>query len=389
MNSTQIFVKRLIKAWKFQFGVFHTIADWTVMLYIIIPTTVILAMIYRSWWIEIPTWISFVPFILIFFILYILSWNGNIRTYVEEADKVFLVKKMGVYRGMKKQGYIYSVFFQFLSICFAFLVLLPFLVHQYEFNWQQIGALFLYFLSLKTGLMLIKYYVKRVESTFKRVSLSVLLFIIISWINQVVFLLWENSLHLWMVFFSLIILGISIIASLKTLMKISLIDHEININAQEKMKNIQIIFKMSNEIETPIISKRTKPLFFRRSKRIFKKRTPVNGFIELFIKMFIRNSTYVFGLLQIISITTGAMVIIPAIWLKVLILIAVFIMLNIWIPLVWDNIMKSNPQMKKYRENPAYITGKKRAVNGLFIVVILLLMALVTISFRIAFIFQL
>jgi len=92
MKNRTLFLQRLLKAWKFQYGVLKSIFDWTIILYLVVPAVIIFSFIYRSWWIEMQPWIEDIPLFLLFFGLYTLSWFGNIRTYIEEADTIFLLK---------------------------------------------------------------------------------------------------------------------------------------------------------------------------------------------------------------------------------------------------------------------------------------------------------
>ncbi|WP_428912587.1 ABC transporter permease [Niallia sp. Krafla_26] len=92
-----------------------------------------------------------------------------------------------------------------------------------------------------------------------------------------------------------------------------------------------LIFTFSPELEKIHVSIRTKPFLFRHSKQIFKKRTVVNGFIELFIKAFLRDHSYIAGYFQIISVTIMATIVIPPLWLKGIIIVSTLGMLYLWL----------------------------------------------------------
>ncbi|MEM5599461.1 ABC transporter permease [Niallia circulans] len=66
MNSRKLFFSRLISNWHYQWKVLRSIADWTVIVYILVPLGVFCGVIYRSWWLEIPVWIHKIPFIVPF-----------------------------------------------------------------------------------------------------------------------------------------------------------------------------------------------------------------------------------------------------------------------------------------------------------------------------------
>jgi ABC-2 type transport system permease protein len=374
MSSRKLLVHRLIKGWLYQYGVIKSIADWTVMLYIIIPAITIFSIVYHSWWSEIPKWMENVPFFLLFLLLYLLTWNGHIRTYTEAADKVFLIKKYTLFWGLKKWGYGYSLMYQAVLTLASFAILLPFLLNLYHFDWKQIGTLLFYFISLKTGLMFITYQFVKIETRFKKIAYSVLTFILAGWLSQLIYFLWEIGLWFPLYLIGVLIMSSSIYLSLRALKKLSSTDHEIEIEQKLKTGNIELIFAMAPEIEKPVVTKRTKPLLFRQSKRIFKNRTQSNGFIELFIKVFLRNYSYVSGYIVMINVTTFAIVLLPPLWIKITIFTGYLFMMYFWISVIWDRIMGTNPMMKKYLEHPSYFTAKKKVIMVLYIVAIMLLL---------------
>lgn len=378
MNSRKIFIDRLISGWKFQYGVIRSIADWTIIVYFIVPTVAIFSMIYRSWWMEIPVWIEHIPLFLLFFLLYLLSWNGNYRTYLQEADKVFLIKKSQVYLGLKKWGNAYSVLFQTVVIGTIILIALPFLINHYHLGWEQIFALFFFFVGLKVFIMMVKYHVKKIEKKLKRMILTFLVFIILSWSVQLIYIFLEKGTVLFVYLSAMIFIVASIFKRLQTLKKNGWVDAELKIEQEERTKYIQRIFAFSYEVEKPVISNRSKPLVFRKSKRIFKQRTPVNGYTELFIKVLLRNFSYITSFLQIIWVTVAGLVIAPPFWLKAIILLGCMIGMYSWLSSLWNKIIGSNPLTKKYNDTPAYFKAKNRTITIIFILAIIFIGLLIT-----------
>ena len=107
---------------------------------------------------------------------------------------------------------------------------------------------------------------------------------------------------------------------------------------------------------------RKKPRTFKNSKRIFKKRTPSNGFIELFIKIILRNSSYLYGYFMLINSTTWAMIIVPPLWLKIIIFIGFSIMMYGWLISLWNKVCQYHPLMKKYMESDDFFSARKKGV---------------------------
>jgi ABC-2 type transport system permease protein len=373
MKSIDLFFRRLISSWKYQYGVFRSIADWTILLYIIIPGAAILAMMYRSWWAETPGWIANLPLFLLFFLLYVFSWLGNIRPFVQEADRVFLVKNRNLYLGMRKWGFAYSLLFQTVCTVAMIVFLLPFLMNRYLLEWSQIIALLNFFITLKWTIMTVSYHLKRIEKKLKKYVLGFLLFVLFSWFSQLIYSLWNLGAVLPVYITSAILLAGTLARIYKLLNRVSAMDFEVKLEQEEKTKYIQWIFMMAPEIEKPAFSVRTKPLLFRKSKRIFKKRTPVTGLIELFLKIFIRNPPYIFSYFQIISISAAGIILIPPLWIKAIVLGIFLFLAYSWLSITWDKTIMSHPFTKKYSEKEFYYFARKRTVWALFILAIMIL----------------
>lgn len=380
MNSRKIFFDRLIRGWKYQYGVIRSIADWTIILYLIIPANLIFIFMYRSWWMNTPSWIEFISLPLLFFVIFLFSWSGTIRTYVQEADKIFLIKKSKIFLGVRRYGYFYSLVLQLLLTGITFLILLPFLRNHYLLEWHQIISMMFYFMVLHTTTMLVKFYLKKIDSKLIKIMVGSFVFLGLGFISLIIYKFFEQGILSLIYLIGFIMLTVSFLQSLRVIKSVSSIEHDIEMEQEQKMKYIEMIFSLSYEIEKPVVSKRKKPLLYRRSKRIFNNRTEINGFIELFIKVFIRNSSYLRGFIQIISVTSAAIIIIPPIWIKAIIFIGYLIMMHTWLSLVWDKITSSNPLSKKYCETSEYFSARKRAVLSFFIVATLILVLFVTIG---------
>ncbi|OMF54244.1 hypothetical protein BK139_18915 [Paenibacillus sp. FSL R5-0490] len=373
MKNNSLFLRRLIDSWSYQFGIFRSIADWTIMVYLIVPGTVILGMIYRSWWLETPEWIAGLPLFLLFFLFYIFSWVGNFRPFVLEADKVFLVKNKTLFMGMRKWGFVYSLFFQAMGTAAMIAVFLPFLKNRYLLEWNQIAVFLLFFISLKWSIMIVSYFLKRIEGKLKRYVITFALFVLLSWFSQLVYSLWSIGADFPVIIASAVLLSGALIRASQMLKKISSLEFEVMLEQEEKTKYIKWIFMMAPDLEKPVVSMRTKPLLFRNSRRIFNKRTPITGLAELFLKIFIRNPSYIFGYFQIISVSAAGILLIPPLWIKVIVSGVFLFLMYSWLSLTWDKAIMSHPFTKKYSEKDFYFTSRNRTVLALFLLAILLL----------------
>lgn len=373
MKSNSLFLRRLINSWSYQLGIFRSIADWTIMVYLIVPGTVIFGMIYRSWWLETPEWMAGLPLFLLFFLFYIFSWMGNFRPFVLEADKVFLVKNKTLFMGMRKWGFVYSLFFQAIGTAAMIAVFLPFLKNRYLLEWNQIAVFLLFFISLKWSIMIVSYFLKRIEGKLKRYVITFALFVLLSWFSQLVYSLWSIGAEFPVIIASALLLSGALIKASRLLKKISALEFEVMLEQEEKTKYIKWIFMMAPDLEKPVVSMRIKPLLFRNSRRIFNKRTPITGLAELFLKIFIRNPSYIFSYFQIISVSAAGILLIPPLWIKVIVSVVFLFLMYSWLSLTWDKAIMSHPFTKKYSKKDFYFTARNRTVLALFLIAILLL----------------
>jgi ABC-2 type transport system permease protein len=246
-------------------------------------------------------------------------------------------------------------------------------MNRYLLEWSQIIALLNFFITLKWTIMTVSYHLKRIEKKLKKYVLGFLLFVLFSWFSQLIYSLWNLGAVLPVYITSAILLAGTLARIYKLLNRVSAMDFEVKLEQEEKTKYIQWIFMMAPEIEKPAFSVRTKPLLFRKSKRIFKKRTPVTGLIELFLKIFIRNPPYIFSYFQIISISAAGIILIPPLWIKAIVLGIFLFLAYSWLSITWDKTIMSHPFTKKYSEKEFYYFARKRTVWALFILAIMIL----------------
>lgn len=104
MSSSRLLFRRIRENTSYQYGILKTIFDWTVVVYLLIPSMVIGIFIYSSWWATPPGWITSIPFAALFIFFYFLLWGGQVHTYMREADRIFLRVNKPLMLGLKQKG---------------------------------------------------------------------------------------------------------------------------------------------------------------------------------------------------------------------------------------------------------------------------------------------
>lgn len=341
MNKS-LFRTRLRKEIGYQWGVFKSVVDWTIFLYLFIPALAIGGYHYYIWWSEIPSWVNGFPLSFLIILLYFFCWEGRIRTFLEEADQLFLLQKRYLVVALKKSTRNLYVLGYSVGVLILIGILAPFLFNHYNLSWLDILSVTFYFISLKALVLGWRQSLDDIVSPWKKGFFIVLLFIalgaftasFITWaLEQFALLLLMMGLIQWFLFW---------INSSKRIDKLTTFSKDVDLEKMLKLKYVRSIFVFSEYVEKTPNQKKRSPFFYRNSKRIYKKRNRQKSLQELFIKAFFRNKTYLFQCLQISSITTIALFVIPPIWIKCIIFLGYIIILRMWIKIVYKRAMSNH-----------------------------------------------
>ncbi len=376
MSGFKLFFPRLVANWIYQWRIFRIIADWTIIIYLMIPAAVVFLAIYRSWWLETPDWAVEIPLVVYFLPGYLLSWQGNCRFFTEEADLVFLIKRKSLFQKMKLWGFFYSLLAQAVFLILFIILLLPFLRGHFQLSGSSIAGFFLLLLALKYVLNYIRFHLRRIDKSILRIFAGFFVFIGMTATAVYLYFLWAVK-HLMLVNgISFVIIALSVWLYYRLLKRPSLFEVFLTIDREQKLKTAGIIYQFSGQIEKTSVIKRRRPWLFRNSGMIFRERTLVHGFMEMFIKFFLRNKIYLSSYLRMISVTAAAIIIAPSMWIKILIFIVFSVTVNVWFESVWNKTFKEQPLVRKYIESDGYFLAKGRMVNGMVLFSVVLMIIL-------------
>lgn len=361
MNSRHLLFQRITQNWKQQFAVVKRVVDWTALVYLVIPAIVISFFVYRSWWIQIPDWMTIVQLPVIFVLFFLFLWGDHFLTYVREADRIFLRKKEKLFLGMKRGGMLYSYAFQLLSAATICLFIAPLWFAHFGLHMKQLLIFAMLWVSLKWLIMGVKGRLNVELRGWRSLVTGIPLFIgaAIIWMWCYKAFINENSVLI----FALILINTIVSAWIvqPRFNSVHTFEQDLAIDELEKNKYIEMIFGLSMDMEKmpKPVPVRKNPRLYSQSNRIFKHRSPKNGFIELFIKATTRNTEYIKGYFQIMGVTSAATVMLPPLWLKISMAIIGTIFLLTWLGSVWYKVVGSHSFTKKYSTEEAYFEGKK------------------------------
>ena len=332
MTGWKLFKLRFMKDLAYQRKVLGIVIDWTTWVYIFLPFFIFVIVQYVEFWKNAAA-ISSNPLIqnVVVALLLLFSFNGKFRSYMQEADQLFLFDRPKLYRGLRKYAFSCSLLKNVVVSFFVFLVFLPWFKRGVGLGWEELFYLYLFFFSLWL-----------LHGTAK----SILKHPLTYWFTAIV-------LYISMVLFA-IRLPLAVLGSLGTVISMLLLIwhvlkliptkkyffHEVNEENKERSRYARMILGVAPNVEKMPIRLGKRPLFLRNSRRLFREISPEKGLLELVIKGFLRHSVYLGSYLQIIGVTLFAILLLP-LWMKwvIFFLFVVFLNYNSWLKGLYEKLL--------------------------------------------------
>ncbi|WP_339162086.1 ABC transporter permease [Siminovitchia sp. FSL W7-1587] len=360
MNSGRLLWTRVLENGKHKLKTMRAVMDWTIIVYFVIPSIVIGFFIYRSWWLEMPGWIQHIPFSFLFIGSFFLLWNSHFRTYVREADTIFLMKKERLFIGLKKGGILFSYTFEILTAGLLALLIAPFWFQHYGFTGLQLLSFCISWITLKWLVMAVSGRLDVQLRGLISILRNIPLVIGAGAIWYVSFLAFEHGSILLIILISLLNTVGSIVLNYPRFTSIHTFEQDLAIDEREKRKHTEFVLGMSSDIEKlpKLGTVRKNPRLYSKSNRLFKKRTEMVGYLELFIKVTTRNTEYFWGYVRIIGVTVAALIMLPPLWMKIGITACGLFTVVAWSGSIWHKIVGSHPFTKLYSGKDGYFKGK-------------------------------
>lgn len=334
MSGRRLFINRFVQEWRYQLSVIRTVLDWTVILYIVIPTILVFSSFYVDAWQNIDLyWNEHLPFSILVVLMLLLSSGGNFRTYLLEADLLHLLQQRKILYQLKVYGLIISLLLSFLQTGLIFFISMPILVLSYQFSIKMVLFLFIAIFSYKLVQQTLN---KVIYRNYKKWVFTIMLFLLSAFLmlNVPPVLICIGSI--------VGIVGIACfhISQMKKTNRWFL--KELEIESAERMRYIKVILNFSMEVEKQSTYHRKKPiLLFKKSERIFKVRNKESGLLELLLKNFLRNRNFVMTYLRLMSLTGFAIVALP-LWVKWLVFFCYIFFINSWIKSLYSKMLSNS-----------------------------------------------
>lgn len=338
MTGRKLFLQRLWKEWTFQYRVLRSVLDWSVIVYFVVPALIIMPFVYNEMWQDIHLyWNKDIPFYLLMGVVLLLLLRGNLRTFLYDADALFLLRQSLIFYPLKLWSFHYSLLQLIVGTGVLVVLILPILCLVYEYKITEVLLLFIILIACRLCLLTIKKIMARTLSKWS------LLFIVL--------LLAIYSLTV-LDFWLLLVISITIILGIYYLQLTFFVKtkrhflQELDVERTERVQYIKLILSFSTEIEKTPMRLRIKPILFFPSKKMLQNRTKGKeyGLLELLLKGFLRNSTLINGYCNLIGITVFAVIFVP-VWIKWIIFFTFTFFINSWLKSVYNKLL-DNPFFK-------------------------------------------
>ncbi|MEF3306630.1 ABC transporter permease [Paenibacillus sp. GYB003] len=288
IDANRLFARRLRSEWRFQYRVWKMAVDWTVALYIVIPAVAVAVYHYVSWWRDMPAWGAAVPVEAWLGALYVLSGFGALRLFVEEADQLFLIRNEAWMSRLLRLGTAYSLTVRALSAALAAGLAAPFLVRAHGCDGPQLAVAAALAMAAGTHRLLAD---RIVALRLPRLAGSLAngaAFVVLGALFVVAAR--PAAGPLWGIALTALLVGSTVVLARVRLRMTGTFYRDAAYEAEQRMKFAALL--LAQVVPKPAkLRKRAKPLVFRRSQRLFRRRTPDRVLAETIVKSFFRSGT--------------------------------------------------------------------------------------------------
>ncbi|MEC1680491.1 ABC transporter permease [Bacillus mojavensis] len=366
MKGRSLFIRRWLDFYRYQFKVLHAVIDWTVALYIVLPALAFVIYQYVEWANGsglLYEWSERVEWRWLYAVGILIVCTGSIHTFLLEADQVFLLQKKAIIRQMKQYALVYSLLFTLAKWLLLFFLLLPFIIDSVRVTISESASLLIYTFGLHTVFLSLKQErIRKPRSIWRQITdffLKVVLFAC-SFL-MITFTEWHLLSLVGVMFFIF-----AYIRSLKKTASFSAFEAEVLEERKIRLTLAGLVMMTSQDVRMPRVKDRMrrKPLLFRNSKRIFKKRTTYTIYKELFFKVMLRNGEYARHLYMLLS-AFAILTIVSPIFLKVVALLVYTGVCRYVLSLIFDKVMDAPILIGADKESDEYYRARKSCVNML------------------------
>lgn len=317
----QLFRRRVLTHWKHQLSVMKSVADWTVMLYILIPGLLLGGGIYMEQWTSpIPAWVEWMPQQVVAAAL-LFMFSGNVLLFVEEGDMLFLRQQPRWMKGLMMRGMVYSIIVTSFKGLLFMLIALPYLYRGFGLDawtliaWGMLAAGSSWCTNFIVQIVRVRFL------GFKKWLFSMSM----RWLSYAFYLTVITLLPGMPT--SAVVTGLLLMVVAVFLMR-----HRLSIEGTftaDAREDARIRMRLTDIVLVQAVGKpphtRSKSWLFRKSRRIYRSSAPEKRFAGAGVKAFLRNRENLLLYVQF-SVVAIPAVLFPPVVIKLIVYVALMLL---------------------------------------------------------------
>ncbi|WP_242221625.1 ABC transporter permease [Bacillus cereus group sp. BfR-BA-01380] len=282
-----LFYKRLLHEIKRKWKAVRSVVDWTIALYAVVPALVFSWIYYASLWKSGPKDEDVLYLSIGLFIFYGSTYSRSVRSFLEQADSLFLIQFPDRVKQMMKYGMIYS----FCRICFTSalvtILFLPILLKSLHGTGIQAFFCFVFLTCFRFTLSLLQRYIDvRFHKQWQVIIIkNILFFVGVVYVGITCRYILQQSFYTILFFFLLFIISFFLVKEKIEYRRFFF--KEIEKEKGEGMRWTTQIMTFGGQVQKP--TNAAKPWLFPRSKRILLGNSNDARIIEAFLKEYFRS----------------------------------------------------------------------------------------------------
>lgn len=290
------------------FKLLASIVDWTVALYVVVPALVIGFFLYKDFILNINTSpVIHIPLVLFIVLLFLITRIETIRTYLQRADRLFLIQNRKQMIRLKQAGLYWSLSKHLILLGSALALLAPIFIIVHHVTILELLILLLLLLTTNFTNALLQLKLHKWQQLVSKVFMCILGTVCFLYIPVIITAL----IYLILLVYCTSYYNTHFVYSSKYF------DQQVELDQAAFYKWQSLLFRITPELQSQLVPKLKKPRLWKNSKRMFRRS---DYYIEeLVCKTMLRQKQYLFGYLRFLSMGIGLTIIVPS-WAKIIIL---------------------------------------------------------------------
>jgi len=286
-----------------------SVIDWTVALYVIVPALVIGFFLYKDFLLTISTsWIVHIPLVLFIALLFMITRIGTIRTYLQRADRLFLIQNRKQMIHLKRAGLYWTLSRHLILIGTGLALLAPiFIIVHHVTILELLSLLFLLF-TTNFIKVLLQFKFRKWQQLICNIFMCILGTVCFLYVPTIITFL----------IYLVILISCTSYYHKHFVFSTKFFDQQVELDQVAFYKWQSLLFQIAPELRSQLVPKLKKPrLLWKNSKRMFRRSDYLIE--ELVCKTMLRQKQYLLGYLRFLLSGIGLIIIVPA-WAKIIML---------------------------------------------------------------------